>query len=78
MSKDPLENAADAVKKTADDIKDTVHEAGHRSAAEGEKAKREALGDELTPGEKARSAIDEGKNRVQAEVDEAKRKIRDA
>jgi hypothetical protein len=77
MSKDPLDKAADAIKKTADDVRDAMHESGHRSAAEGERAKRDVLGDEMTPGEKAGSALNEAKHRVQAEVDSGKRRIRD-
>jgi hypothetical protein len=42
-----------------------------------EKAKRETLGDELTPSEKVRSALNEAKHRTQAEIDAAKRNIRD-
>jgi hypothetical protein len=76
MSKDPVTKAADAVKHAVDDTKDAVHEAGHR-AADAEKARREALGDEMTPGEKVGSGANEIKNRTQAEIDEAKRKLRD-
>jgi len=76
MSKDPLDKAADAVKKTADNVRDSLHEAGHRSSAEAERAKRDALGDEMTPGEKAGSALNEAKNRVQAEIDAGKQRIR--
>lgn len=77
MSKDPLDKVADAIKKTADDVRDGLHEAGHRSAAEGERAKRDALGNEMTPGEKAGSALNEAKQRVQAEIDASKQRIRD-
>lgn len=77
MSKEPLDKVADAIKKTADDIRDALHEAGHRSAAEGERAKRDVLGDEMTPGEKTGSALNEAKHRVQAEIDAGKQRIRD-
>ena len=77
MSKDPLDKAADAVTKTAKDVRDSLHEAGHRSTAEGERAKREVLAEDLTPGEKAKSIANEAKERVEAEIDEAKRKLRD-
>ena len=76
MSKDPLDKAADAIKKTADNVRDAVHESGHRSAADAERAKRDALDDDLTPGEKAGSALNEAKNRVQAEIDASKQRIR--
>jgi len=77
MRKDPVTKAADAVKHAVDDTKDAVHEAGHRTAADAEKARRETLGDEMTPGEKVGSAANEIKNRTEAEIDEAKRKLRD-
>jgi hypothetical protein len=38
--------------KIADNVKDTVSEAHHRSDAEGEQAKRDVAGDTMTPGEK--------------------------
>lgn len=77
MSKDIITKAADAVKHAVDDTKDAVHEAGHRAAADAEKTRRDALGNEMTPGEKVGSAANEIKHRTQAEVDEAKRKLRD-
>ena len=77
MSKDPVSKAADAIKHAVDDTKDAVHEAGHRAAADGEKARRETLGSEMTPSEKLGSAANLVKNRTQAEIDEAKRKLRD-
>jgi len=76
MSKDSLDKAADAVKGTVDNVRDTVHEAEHRGAAEAEKAKRQTAGDAMTPSEKAGSAINETKHRTLAEVDAAKRDIR--
>ena len=78
MSKDNFDKAADSVKKVVDNTRDAVHEAEHRAAADGEKARREALKDSLTPGEKARSALDEAKQRAEAEIDATKRKIRNA
>jgi hypothetical protein len=78
LSKDPIDKVSDAIKHTVDDVKDSVHEGQHRSAADFEKAKREALGDELTPSEKVGSAFNEAKNRTQAEIDAAKRNIRDS
>jgi hypothetical protein len=77
MSKDPISKAADAVKHAVDDTKDAFHEAGHRTAAEAEKTRRDALGNEMTPGEKVDSIAHEIKDRTQAKVDEAKRKLRD-
>ena len=77
MSKDPLDRAGDAIKRGIDDVKDSVHETQHRSAAEGERARRDVLGDELTPGEKVGSVANEAKQRAQAEVDAMKRELRD-
>jgi hypothetical protein len=76
LSKDAMDKVSDAIKHAVDDIKDSVHEGQHRSAADMEKAKREALGDELTPSEKVGSALNEAKQRTQAEIDAAKLKIR--
>ena len=47
------------------------------TVAEAEKLKRDALGDELTTGEKVESGANELKNRTQAEIDKAKRELRD-
>lgn len=77
LSKDAIDKVSDAIKHTVDDVKDSVHEGQQRSAADVEKAKRETLGDELTPSEKVRSALNEAKHRTQAEIDAAKRNIRD-
>ncbi len=70
-TKNPIQHAVD-------DVRDATKEALHRSTAEAEHARREALGDEMTWGEKAKSGANELKNRAQAEVDHAKRKARDA
>ncbi|HEY6485342.1 MAG TPA: hypothetical protein VIX83_03020 [Candidatus Cybelea sp.] len=77
MSKDMVGKAADAVKHVVDDVRDATHEAQHRSVADLEKSKREGLGDELTPSEKVGSVLNETKHRTQAEIDAAKRHIRD-
>ncbi len=77
MGKDTLDKAADAVKSTIDNVKDTVHEGQHRAAADSERAKREMLGNEMTAGEKIGSAVNEAKHRTEAEYDAAKRDIRE-
>ncbi len=77
MGKDTIDKVSDAVKGTVDDIKDSVRESQHRATAEMEKSKRETLGDQMTPGEKAGSALNEAKNRVQADYDKTKRDVRD-
>lgn len=69
MSKHPI-------KDTIENVRDATKETLHRSTADAERAKREALSDEMTTGEKATSGVNEAKNRVQAEADKAKRKLR--
>ncbi len=71
------EEVAGAVKHGVEDVKDRVSEAGHRTAAEGEQAKRDAAGDTLTPGQTASSVLNQGKEDVLAGVDAAKRDVRD-
>jgi len=66
----------DDLKKTIDNVDDTLKEAGHRTKAEAEHASREAAGGTLTPGEKVGSALNEGKERVLADVDKTKREVR--
>ncbi len=86
--KDAFEKAADAVKHGAEevagavkhgveDVKDRVSEAGHKTAAEGEQAKRDVAGDTLTPGETASSVLNQGKENVEAGIDHVKRDVRD-
>jgi hypothetical protein len=57
-------------------VKDSVSEAGHKSTAEAERARREAAGDTMTTGEKLGSIANEAKNHVQAGVDHAKAEAR--
>jgi hypothetical protein len=80
-TKDRMNQAADAVKKTVDravdDTKDALSEAQHRGEAEGERAKRDVAGDAMTPGERAGSVVNEKVNETQAAVDKAKREVRD-
>ncbi|MBV9103066.1 MAG: hypothetical protein JO060_05705 [Candidatus Eremiobacteraeota bacterium] len=72
-----IDKAANAIKHGVDDVRDTVKEAGHRSNADAERDKRTLAGDAMTPGEKVGSALEEGKERTLAEVDRAKRDVRD-
>ena len=74
--KDFVNKAADAVEDTVKNVRDTVNEASHRSEADAEKEKRREVGDVMTPGEKADSLLNEGKNRAQAEWDKTKRDVR--
>jgi hypothetical protein len=64
------------LKKFGDNAKDAVDEAGHRTAAESEREDRELNGDVMTPGEKVRSVAEETKHGVLADVDKAKRAVR--
>ncbi len=76
--KDALNNAVDSVKDAVANAKDASSEAGHRTAAEAEQAKRDAAGDNLTLGEKAGSVFNQAKHNVQAEADAAKQDARNA
>ena len=63
MKNDPIDKAADAIKGTIDDVRDTAHEASHRAKAEAERERRD-VDDTMTPAEKAKSMADEAKRRV--------------
>jgi hypothetical protein len=60
------------LENTINAVKDSFSEAGHKSAAEGERARRDIAGDTMTPGEKVTSVVNEATNNVQAGVDHAK------
>lgn len=66
------------IKKTVKDVGDAIKEGVHRGNADAEHETREAFGDAMTPGEKTESVVREGSENVKAEVDRAKRNIRDA
>ncbi len=66
----------DDLKKTVDNIGDTMSEAGHRTKADAERADREVAGNAMTPGEKLGSVANEGKEQVLGDVDHAKRDVR--
>ncbi|MBC5811712.1 MAG: hypothetical protein GIW95_12785 [Candidatus Eremiobacteraeota bacterium] len=74
--KEGLDKLGDEVKDKLHDAKDTLSEVGHRGAADAEHAKREVAGDQMTVGENLGSMWNEGKNRVEAEVDVTKRDAR--
>jgi len=63
------------IDKTAKNIRDTVSEAKHRTVAETEKLDRES-DPTMSNGEKMRSAVNETKNNIQADMDKGKREIR--
>ena len=65
------------IKRGVKDVRDATDETMHRSAADAERAKRDVAGEEMTPGEKIASGLNEAKERLEAEGDKAKRNIRD-
>ncbi len=67
----------DALENAGKDIKDSVNEAGHRSAAEGEQAKRDVAGDQMTAGEKAGSMLNQATESVKGDISAGKREARD-
>lgn len=69
---------SDKISKAVDDAADTVKEGIHRTAAEGERAKRATVGEAMTPGEKIESVANEAANDVKADVEHAKRNVRDS
>ncbi len=69
---------ANEVKKTIQDVGDAVKEGIHRGKADAEHDTRTIAGDVMTPSEKAGSVAREVSEDAKAEVDKAKRNIRDA
>ena len=63
--------------KAVKDAKDAMHEADHRVKAGTEHVKRDLLGDAMNPAEKAVSNVKEAGHNVAADVDKAKRDLRD-
>jgi hypothetical protein len=74
--KEGFDNVVDAVKDAAANVKDAASEATHRSVAEGEQAKRDVAGDQMTAGEKVGSMFNQAKNSTQADIDAAKQDVR--
>ena len=64
------------IDKTRKNVRDAVDEAGHRTAAEAERLDRETDPGTMTPGDHARSVMNETKHKVQADIDKAKRVVR--
>lgn len=77
MSTEHRHSIGEEVKRGVEDVRDAASEALHHSAAEAEHERREAAGDTMTPGEKAASAMDEAKERIEEGVDKTKRSVRD-
>jgi hypothetical protein len=66
------------IDKKVKDVRDAMDEAGHRTVAEGERAKRDLAGGTMSAGDKAKSVANEAKHNIQAEVDKTKRNLRDS
>ena len=64
------------VNNTLENIKDAVHESGHRATADGEQTKRVVAGDDMTIGEKLKSFVNQSANEAQANIDKTKRDAR--
>ena len=62
--------------KAAKNIRDTVSEAKHRTAAGAEKIDRETDPGTMTEGERLRSALNETKHNIEADIDKGKREVR--
>lgn len=69
---------ANEIKKTVKDVGDAIKEGVHRGSADAERQTRTDYGDVMTPGEKAGSMAREVSEDTKAEIDKAKRNIRDA
>lgn len=59
------------------DVQDTADEAKHRVKAGMEHGKRDAVGPEMTTTEKVDSSLKEAGHKTAAEIDKAKRNVRD-
>jgi len=68
---------ANEIKKTIDDIGDSVKEGIHRGNADAEHETRKDFGAVMTTREKVDSVANEAGENVKAGVDKAKREIRD-
>lgn len=66
----------DGIKKTVDNVADALSEAGHKSTADAEHAKRDVAGDVMTPGEHVSSVVNEGKEDILGGIDHTKRDLR--
>lgn len=66
------------LEKAVENVKDAFKEGEHRGAAEGERAKREAAGEMMTPGEKLGSVVQEAGHDLAGDAHAARRDIRSA
>ncbi|MGH7716692.1 MAG: hypothetical protein ACREML_11930 [Vulcanimicrobiaceae bacterium] len=63
------------IDKTVKNVRDTVGEMTHRTEAEAEKLNRDSAPD-MSEGERIRSAVNETKHNIEADIDKGKREIR--
>lgn len=66
----------DAIKRTVDNVKDTVDETQHRSSAEAERERRDVAGDAMPADKKVGSVVNEKIHETQAGIDRVKRDVR--
>ena len=65
------------IDKAAKDIRDRISEAKHRTEAGAEKLERDTDPGTMSEGDRMRSAVEETKHNIQADVDKGKRELRD-
>jgi hypothetical protein len=68
----------DRLETVKGDTKDALDEAKHRAASGAEKVKRAVEGDAMPLGERVASQVKEAGHNIAADVDKAKREVRDA
>jgi len=78
MDRDDIARMAKNIGNTIDNAKDAVSEGAHRVEAGTERERRSVTGDTMTGSEKVGSMANEVKNDAQAEMDRAKRDMRNA
>ena len=71
-----IREGAARFKDSVANVKDAVSEQLHRGAAEVERTRRDAAGDDLTASERLASIANEIKNNAQAEIDALKQRAR--
>jgi hypothetical protein len=74
--KDAFDNLLDIARDTVANVMVATNEATHRTAAEAEQTKRDVAGDQMTVGQNGGSMLDQAKNYVRADIDAAKRDVR--
>jgi len=62
--------------KATKNMRDAVDEAKHRSAAEAERLDRESDSGTMTEGDRLRSALNETRHNIEADIDKGKREVR--